>query len=248
MRSREEFEAVVGLVAAGLNDCQISRLTGVPRGTVRYMRVHGRRGWAGSGKSADDCPLCGTAELPPEPYAYLLGLYLGDGCITSHPRGVYRLAITLDLKYPSLAHECGLAIAAVRTRSEAKVGWAKHVGCVDAYNYWKHWPCLFPQHGPGPKHARNVSLVPWQDEIVREHPGLLLRGLIHSDGCRNVNVVKGSRYPRYLFKNFSFEIQQTFTTACERMGLHWTRPYWNTISVARTADVAKLDRIIGPKS
>lgn len=46
------------------------------------------------------------------------------------------------------------------------------------------WSCLFPQHGPGRKHARPIVLADWQQEIVCEHPGRFLRGLIHSDGWR----------------------------------------------------------------
>jgi hypothetical protein len=44
---------------------------------------------------------------------YLLGLYLGDGCISAHPRGVYRLRITLDLRYPGIVEECEAALRAV---------------------------------------------------------------------------------------------------------------------------------------
>jgi hypothetical protein len=72
---------------------------------------------------------------------------------------------------------------------------------------WKHWPCLFPQHGPGRKHERPILLEDWQREIVERHPGDFLRGLFHSDGCRTRNwatrVVAGERrrydYPRWEF-------------------------------------------------
>ncbi|MDQ4096215.1 MAG: hypothetical protein M3174_08435 [Actinomycetota bacterium] len=248
MRSREEFEAVLGLVRFGLNDCQVSRLTGVPRGTVRYMRVHGRSGPEDAGRTSDDCPICGRAHLAEERYAYLLGLYLGDGCLAQHERGVFRLRVTLDDRYPNIIDECAEAIRAVRSRSGVKAGRSRHSGCTVVYSYWKHWPCLFPQHGPGRKHERQIRLTPWQDEIVRRHIGSLLRGLIHSDGSRDLNWVKGKSYPRYQFSNVSYDIQKIFTTACERLGIHWTRPYWKTISVARRQDVARLDKIIGPKT
>ena len=69
----------------------------------------------------------------------------------------------------------------------------------------KHWPCLFPQHGPGRKHLRPISLEPWQSEIVERYPGRFLRGLFHSDGCRVTNwavrqvagTAKRYEYPRY---------------------------------------------------
>lgn len=73
--------------------------------------------------------------------------------------------------------------------------------------YWKHWPCLFPQHGPGLKHQRLIVLEDWQQALVQTHPKDLVRGLIHSDGNRHINDVvrpllsgvKRYRYPRYMF-------------------------------------------------
>ena len=53
------------------------------------------------------------ASLDAASYAYLLGIYLGDGCISDHPRGVCRLRITLDAIYPGIAAECATAIEAV---------------------------------------------------------------------------------------------------------------------------------------
>jgi hypothetical protein len=45
-------------------------------------------------------------------------------------------------------------------------GIVKKVGCVDVSMHPKHWPCLFPQHGPGRKHNRRIALEPWQRAIV----------------------------------------------------------------------------------
>ena len=92
-------------------------------------------------------------------------------------------------------------------------------------SYWNHWPCLFPQHGLGPKHSRSITLVKWQQEIVDAYPGRLLRGLIHSDGSRDLNVVNAQSYPRYQFANISADIHEIFCRAAEAFGVHWTRPY-----------------------
>jgi hypothetical protein len=43
-------------------------------------------------------------------YAYLLGLYLGDGHIVEMKRGVYRLSISQDERYPGLIAECARAM------------------------------------------------------------------------------------------------------------------------------------------
>jgi hypothetical protein len=54
-------------------------------------------------------------------------------------------------------------------------------------------------------------------------------------------------YPRYFFSNRSLDVQQIFCRACEDLGVSWTRPSFKHISVARAADVAKLDVIVGTK-
>jgi hypothetical protein len=178
-------------------------------------------------------------------YAYLLGLYLGDGCLSWHRRDVYCLRITLDVKYPNIIADCARAMATVSARRVAQTP-AK--GCVVVNASWKHWPCLFPQHGPGKKHLRTIELVPWQREIARKEPGRLLRGLIHSDGCRILNRVNGTAYPRYHFTNKSKGILEIFCTACDDYRVHWTAPRPTMLSVARRTDIARLDLVIGPKT
>jgi len=128
-----------------------------------------------------------------------------------------------------------------------RVGRVAGRGCMIVGAYWKHWPCLFPQHGPGRKHARVIRLASWQTELARAHPDRLLRGLIHSDGCRVDNRVGEKAYPRYMFSNRSQDIQRLFCEACTDLGVSWTRPSFKHISVARASDVAKLDAAIGAK-
>jgi hypothetical protein len=49
-------------------------------------------------------------------YVYLLGLYLGDGCISYTHRGVYRLRIALDTRYPGIIQATAAAMAEIRGR------------------------------------------------------------------------------------------------------------------------------------
>jgi hypothetical protein len=125
----------------------------------------------------------------------------------------------------------------------------QNLGCIEVSAYWKHWPCLFPQHGRGPKHKRRIELRAWQKAIVEQHPDRLLRGLIHSDGWRGENRVKGGKYsyPRYNFSNTSEDIRKIFCDACDLLGVRWRRMNERNISVARAEDVAKLDCFIGYK-
>jgi hypothetical protein len=100
----------------------------------------------------------------------------------------------------------------------------------------------------GRKHERKIELLSWQRDITRKHPGLLLRGLIHSDGCRILNRVNGTDYPRYHFTNRSAGIRDIFCAACEDYRVHWTACRTELLSVARRRDVARLDLAVGPKT
>jgi hypothetical protein len=112
--------------------------------------------------------------------------------------------------------------------------------------YWKCWPCLFPQHGAGPKHLRTIELRPWQQQIADRWPEDLLGGLIHSDGCRFINTGRKWICPRYSFSNASEDIRQIYCRACDLLGLRHSFAGRN-VYVSRKADVAKLDTFIGPK-
>jgi hypothetical protein len=118
--------------------------------------------------------------------------------------------------------------------------------CISVWS--KLLPDLFPQLGPGMKHTRKIELVPWQERAVARFPGQFLRGLIHSDGCRVINRVRGGEYPRYFFNNVTDDIRQIFCDACYFIGVEWRQNYWDSISVARRNSVALMDSFIGPTS
>ncbi len=185
------------------------------------------------------------ADLPAD-YVYLLGLYAGDGCISAHPRDVYRLRTVLDVKYPGIIATTAAAMHEIRRgKTLAKL---RPDNCVEVSSYWKCWPCLFPQHGPGKKHERRIVLAECQEQLVARWPGQLIRGLINSDGHRFLNTGRCNWVcPRYAFTNHSTDIREIFCAACERLDLHWTASGKYTIYVSRKVDVATFDRFIGPK-
>lgn len=116
------------------------------------------------------CFRCSPLPLAPPDgpaYGYLLGLYLGDGCVSSLKRGVYSLRIFCAEQWPGLIEACREAMQAVRP--DNRVGGVSKDGCVAVTSLSKHWPCLLPQHGPGPKHTRPIQLLPWQQDIVEAH-------------------------------------------------------------------------------
>ncbi len=252
MRSYDELVRVRDLVATGFNDCQIARLTAIPRSTVREWRSKQR--WVNA--PDESCHSCGAAahdfdRLPPS-YVYLLGIYLGDGCLSKHRRGVFRLRVVLDSRYPGIVAECAAAMQDLLPGNRPGLQ-PKHN--ENAWEVWicsKQLPCLFPQHAAGKKHNRVIQLADWQRRSVERHPELLLRGLIHSDGCRVTNKIRHGQktyeYPRYNFSNRSDDIRRIFCDTCDLLGIQWRVMNAYNISVARRASVAMLDEFIGPKT
>lgn len=249
LHDRHEVDEVLRLIAEGWNDCEISRASGISRSTINHWR-HGRlpRFDASGRRRPSTCPRCDGVPLDEPAYAYLLGLYLGDGHMVRLPR-TNRLSIYQDKRYGQLVDLAGAAILRVRG-GRGKVGFARQAGCIAITAHWNHWPCVFPQHGPGLKHQREIRLQGWQRDIASRYPKQLLRGPIHSDGCRVVNrVCKGKySYPRYFFTNTSADILQIFRDACVLVGVPYRDSKWNTISVARREGVAALDAFVGPKA
>src|ERR1700694_5112183 len=127
--------------------------------------------------------------------------------------------------YPGMMAECADAIRAVMPNNVVAAFQRRGQGCTEVMSHSKHWICLIPQHGAGRKHLRPIVLEPWQKRVVLdEHPRQLLRGLIHSDGCRVMNWVVGHHkdgpkrytYPRYFFSNESEDIRAIFIEALTR--------------------------------
>jgi hypothetical protein len=254
---RPQSTVDIGLLLsdAGVLDRQTAQICDVTVETVRrWRRLYQRRGVVRGGTAPmPPCVICDDGPLDAGAYAYLLGLYLGDGHIVLNARGLYVLSIFQDNRYPGLIRECREIITIVKPG--ARPHFAHKPGCTAIQVYSKHWPCLFPQHGPGLKHNRPIVLEPWQREIVELDPRPFLRGLIFSDGCRGTNwterTVAGERkryeYPRYFFSNRSEDIRDLFTWALDLLEIPWRRANaWN-ISVARREGVAALDQFIGPK-
>ncbi|WP_238165569.1 hypothetical protein [Kribbella caucasensis] len=167
---------------------------------------------------------------------------------------MFTLQIANDQKYPELNQEIAATIKLVKPNASPCLRGGSSAIRIEAR--WKHWPCVFPQHGVGRKHLRKIELHPWQREIVAKYPEQLLRGLFHSDGCRVVNWASkttadgGSKryhYLRYQFSNESEDIRNILTDALDLLGIPWRQPRRNAIAVSRREAVAALDTFVGPK-
>lgn len=172
-------------------------------------------------------------------YAYLFGLYLGDGSIADKQN---RLEISLDSRQPEIIGSCAAAMRSLHPRGLANIRRRKNGSNCDVVNsYAWQWLVLFPQHGAGRKHRRRIELREWQRAIVEENVSPFLRGLVESDGCRFDRWVDGRNYPAYDFSNESTDIIRIFCWAADLFGIHYTLPDHSSVSIARRADVARLD-------
>ncbi|MFJ8578755.1 helix-turn-helix domain-containing protein [Micromonospora sp. NPDC093277] len=237
------------LYLTGATVAEAARAVGVSYPTVRHWcRVQPEPKQHGTAMRCFRCRSEAGNPTNPAQYAYLLGLYLGDGHLVTTAR-IPVLRISCADAWPGLMDACEEAMKNVLAASVQRV---KSQGCVSVQSYGKHWPCLLPQHGPGKKHERPIVLADWQRPIVQAHPGDFLRGLFHSDGCRFSNrvTVRGKQYvyPRYMFTNESVDIMGLCQWALDLLGIAWRMNRRNCLSVARRDAVATLDRHVGPKS
>jgi len=174
----------------------------------------------------------------------VLGMYLGDGYVARTAR-TYVLRVFLNRKDQDIIARVAEAIShlvpwRVVGRVERRRTKVTEVTC-----YFGRWPSLLPQHGPGRKHHRRIALEPWQSQIVSAYPVDFLRGLVDSDGCRHRRIVRGRNYPAYGFTNQSEDIVRLFMWACDLLGIRSRRASRRTVSIARRADVKRLDELFG---
>ena len=179
-------------------------------------------------------------------YAELLGLYLGDGHIVRTGRSD-RLRLFLDTRYDRIAADAQALLE--RCFPDHRVGrFRSRKGTTTILSvYSTHLACLFPQHGPGLKHNRQILLEDWQAEIVERSPWAFIRGLIRSDGCVFVNRTGPYEYLSYDFSNRSAQIRGLFMDACDRVDVSY-RGYRRYVRIYRRESVALMQANVGGKA
>jgi len=166
------------------------------------------------------------------------------------------MSISLDPRHGSLVAEAERALAA--TFPDRRIALYRHptVRKLELRLSEPSLPYAFPQCGPGKKHERKIRLVDWQLGFTRANQEALIRGLIHSDGCRSLNRFKVTlpsgrvatyEYPRYFFSNLSGDIRTIFCDHCDLLGVRWTLSNPRNVSIADRDSVARLDEFVGPK-
>lgn len=245
-RKREALE----LVAAGLNDCEISRRLGIPRPTIRDWR----RPKYEPKVIVHTCPRCGEASKPIrfsiDDYSELFAMYLGDGCISKMGR-TYRLRIFLDAKYPQIIRDAHDLVQRVFPHNEVDIVDFKGGKYISVYN--KHLPCLLPQHGLKKKHERPISPEIWQWALITAAPWPFIRGCIRTDGCAFVNRTGPYEYLSYHFTNVSRDIALLFTFALRVVGVDYRltngcKRGINNVRINRRQSVALMVKHVGLKA
>ncbi len=262
MHPPELKQAALDLIAAGHNDCAVSRRLGIPRRTIADWR---RPSYVAQPK--ETCPRCWRSARPMRfadgDYAQLLAVYLGDGCVSEEAR-TSRLRVFLDSRYPAINSEitcvmerCFPANVVSVTRPSPSAWSGRDDTWIVLSTYSLHLPCLFPQHGPGRKHTRPIVLEPWQAEAVSAHPWSFIRGCIQTDGCSFINRTDIHRprpyeYRSYDFSNKSRDIIGVFVRACDEVGVQ-TRVTgslergWG-VRINRRESVALMEEHVGVKA
>jgi Homeodomain-like domain len=248
MHGMAKRREALDLLATGITRREVCRRLGI--GYNSLYRWQERLAPA-PGVSAVRCFVC-TGTAPHPVYLYLLGQYLGDGHIAALKRSTALRIYCCD-DYPRIISETASAMAQV---AGVSVNYTVKNGCTQVQSATNHWKCMIPQHGPGQKHNRSIVLAEWQRMLAVADPRPLIRGLLHSDGCRAINTIhhslpSGERtyaYPRYFFSNVSEDIRRIYTDALDLLGIEWRQNRWNSISVAKREAVAALDEFVGPKS
>jgi len=238
MRTKEEFELVTELKQEGKNNSEISRITKIPRGTVKDWINNPPKHFVDKlNKESIKDALIYNKDMH-STYSYLLGLYLGDGYINKCER-TFRMRIALDKKYGALNEYAKSRMQELF--KENKIGIVNYKNHINISVYNSQITELFPQHGKGVKHSRDVSLKKWQKELVV--PKELLRGLFHSDGCYYFS--RG--YDFYKFDNKSNDLLELFKKCCDELDIEYTYGE-DIVRIYKRNSVNKLKNIIGDKN
>lgn len=156
-------------------------------------------------------------------YAYLLGLYLGDGCIRLKHRNIYVLKISLHRAEIDFKTSATICLNEIFPDNKILYEYPNRTNVTIVYIYSIFIPLLFPQHGPGRKNSRQIVLHQWQEKILKTNNNFFITGLFDSDGCGTCQstkkiiggVVKYYKYLKYSFSNTSTDILNLFTKYVE---------------------------------
>lgn len=214
----------------GNNKCQIARITKIPRGTLKkwltpnYNNRQNKRNTYIPITNFDD--FLNTPEKR-QAYSYILAIYLCDGCISTYK--TFRapsIRFFNDSKYPINTKNWADKLKLLFPNNSVITFKKPKANCLVVLAYSKLLLDLFPQHGKGVKHLREIKLTEWQKQIIAEYPQDFIKGCIESDGCIYEQKVGNYSYKRYSFTNKSEDIINIFLWVLSLIGINKEK-YWN---------------------
>lgn len=118
MHNPDTKARTIAMCRAGVPNAEIARRLGLPHGTVGTWKFRDRERnpefYPKIRATSPYCPRCHGAGLDVVAYSYLLGLYLGDGCIVKPPKHrVHTLTIACCDAWPGLIEAAADALRAV---------------------------------------------------------------------------------------------------------------------------------------
>ncbi len=194
-----------------------------------------------SGKFSISKFISGRWEL----YSYLYGLYLGDGCVYLHKKGVYGLMIALDMKYPKLINEVYESLSTFHNNKvQTRI---RYVNCCNLTIYGKYINVLFPKFGIGNKYKNMVFITKeLQDNLCYKS---LLKGLFQSDGSYYYDNYNDKYF--YNFTNMSVDIINIFIMCLNNLDIKYTlnikKNNVYVVYIRRINEVEKMMKIVGIK-
>lgn len=252
MISSEKYDNVMKLLSYGHSIAEVSRMTGVNRSSISNWKIRGER--VSSPLDLSDPTKCITSmhsELTEEikkAYSYILGLYLGDGCIYELDR-TEKMTITLDKQYEVLNNYTVETLGKFFKKSPYIFDRSLHGrgNAIDVNICTSTLSLLFPQHGKGKKHNRDIILTDWQLDVI--DPISIVKGLIMSDGSYYIDRQSGIM--KYSFSNKSVQLIGILAKYLSELGISfaiYTKLKKTELVVHKKLEVEKLHEMIGDKN
>jgi hypothetical protein len=245
------IEEVLKRYEENKNISELSRIYSVPRHTILYWLKSNILNTIQVREEINQKTIDSIYEhisLNKKEYSFILGLYLGDGCITQNGRNdsSYKLRIAQDNKYPKSIHDIKNKLSNFFVK-EAKLVDVK--GCCHITIYDKYLPIYFPQHSKGFKHDRKINLNQFQLENI-DHAELM-SGLWLADGSRYFANHGKYKYERFNFTNKSLDIIELFESCLNKFEIKYSKrvkpdKIW-IIEIQNKENVNKIKNIVGIK-
>ena len=236
----QEVSEILRLHNDGISQNKIHKILGFDRTTIRQIL-----------KDPDDyinksSPKFDILNIDRKVYAFVLGIYLGDGYIVkTHRQNVFKIRIFCDAKYNNILEDISQSLEILFPNSKAMRRSHTSNNCIEIYLYSSHLLRLFPQHGEGRKHERPIVLEDWQKDIIDEYNIEFLKGLIYTDGSFYLSQ---NKYEYCNFTNKSKDIIELCSNAMKNLNINHkiriknanTRYYCYNIQIQSSKEMAKI--------